>query len=171
MPAAWSAVVYDDDGEDERDDLLEALNANSLPTLLVFDPISGKLLEQNAVHAVQAGGSGDNFVALLNKWRSMIASGDVAGSTAAAAATVQDEKKQCDDPEVPNELHYFVPAPPALICEYFQQQLLSPNLHEALEKVIVKREALEGDEAVDDATTELADSMLGDDTTSTAAAS
>ena len=42
MPSEWRALPFDDDGEDDRDDLMEYLGANSLPTLLVMDPIRGK---------------------------------------------------------------------------------------------------------------------------------
>jgi thiol-disulfide isomerase/thioredoxin len=159
MPNEWSAVPYDEDGEDERDDLLEALNANTLPTLLVFDPVAGVLLEQNAVHAVQAGGSGDNFMSLLEKWRGMIAAGESAGAHSAIA----DEEKKESDPgdSQSNTLHFFVPAPLALICQYFKEQLLSPHLPEALTSVILRREVLpaEGDN-IDNNAMALADSMM-----------
>jgi thiol-disulfide isomerase/thioredoxin len=172
MPASWSAVPYDQDEEDERDDLLEALHANSLPTLLVLDPLTGTLLEKNAVHAVQASGSGDGFAALIDKWRSMAQSGEAAAAAAAVAATTTnnnstsssttanagEETKEDNDDKT--TLKYFIPAPPSLICQYFKERLISPDLPEALKSVILRRHAVVAQE--DEAAKKLADTILGD---------
>lgn len=126
----------------------------------MLDAIKGTVLESNAVHAVQAGGSGANFEALLQQWWGRIVAGASASSSAPTVAVVEEMKQ--DDAntaaaaggstateEKSNELHHFVPAPPALICQYFKEQLLSPDLPEALQKVILRREYLKdsGDEA------------------------
>jgi thiol-disulfide isomerase/thioredoxin len=169
MPASWSAVPYDQDEEDERDDLLEALHANSLPTLLVLDPLTGTVLEKNAVHAVQASGSGDGFAALIDKWRNMAQSGEAAAAAVVAAtttnnnssssttATAGEETKEDNDKTT---LKYFIPAPPLLICQYFKERLISPDLPEALKSVILRRHVVVAQE--DEAAKKLADAILGD---------
>ncbi|KAG7337944.1 thioredoxin-like protein [Nitzschia inconspicua] len=153
MPSHWSAVPFDDDREEERDTLLEALNANSLPTLLVFDPSTGTLLESNAVHAVQAGGP-DGFGALVEKWRNMAQTGAAVGvptTTTTNQKDDDDEKKQHHDDDNNNNnnnmvLKYYIPAPPDLICQYFKERLLSTDLPEALRLVILRREVLDQDD-------------------------
>jgi hypothetical protein len=160
MPSSWSAVPFDEDGEDERDDLLEALHANNLPCLLVFDPIMGTLLEKNAVHDVQACGP-NGFVTLIDQWRARVMSGEsnavlITASERVNTGNAEDEKKeedQLDHDDNNNNNHtlkYFIPTTPTLICQYFKERLLSPNLPEALTAVILRREKIHPNDDDDD---------------------
>ena len=162
MPESWSAIPFDDDGEEERDDLMEALEANSLPTLIVFDPLTGSVVEPNAVMSVQAGGRG-GMEALIQKWRSAVSSGassDAAasnGSANTAPAPTPTGTAAADDASSQEQLNYFIPAPTALICQYFKERLLSPDLPEALSAVVLRREVV--DLADDSSAKTLAESL------------
>jgi thiol-disulfide isomerase/thioredoxin len=157
MPATWSSLVYDEDEDDERDDLLEALNANSLPTLIVFDPLTGTLLNGNAVLEVQAAGK-DEFSTLVEKWKTMIQK----GQSLASVAAVMNETRSIHDSDTtdPYALHYYIPSPPGLICQYFKERLLSPDLPEALAQVIYRRETLDEENDNDLASIQLIDSIV-----------
>ena len=172
MPSEWRAVPFDEDGEDDRDDLMEYLGANSLPTLVVLDPIRGKVLVKNAVMEVQAGGK-EGIEGLIQRWKGMAKGegGDAATATActsgaANAATTanngqkdpnadqnqnndddQDQDDQDDDESLTTTLRYTIPSCPGLICQYFQTQLLSPHLPSALSSIILRRDKADDDPA------------------------
>ena len=161
MPPDWRAVPFDEDGEDDRDDLMEYLGANSLPTLVVLDPIRGKVLVQNAVMEVQAGGK-EGIEDLIQKWKGMAREdgegGEGGDATAAAnvksdaaAAANDGQKDDANDENTDDDesltLRYTLPSSPGLICQYFQTQLLSPNLPSALSSIILRREKADDDTA------------------------
>ena len=162
MPPDWRALPFDEDGEDDRDDLMEYLGANSLPTLLVVDPTRGRVLVQNAVMEVQAGGQA-GIEGLIEKWKG-IAREDGGGSGASAGgadtggpavSNSADQQQQADqsnqddqdDESLPTTLRYTIPSSPGLICQYFQTQLLSPHLPAALSSIILRREKADEDAA------------------------
>lgn len=108
MPTNWRAVPYseeEEDGlaEDDRDDLMEALGAASLPALVVLDPLSGgtggngnnanttttkgaaAVVVPNAVREVQAAGP-EGMARLIGRWKAMAAANRQNSGTGAAAA-------------------------------------------------------------------------------------
>ncbi|KAL7539247.1 hypothetical protein ACHAWF_006350 [Thalassiosira exigua] len=151
MPPTWSALPFDEDGEDERDELIDALGAHRLPCLLVMDPRTGRVVESNAVHAVRAGGS-EGFGALAERWRAKAKAaggGDDSARNASAATDAADRADDDDESDDPDslELTFHVPAPPDLICRYFRERLVSPDLPDALADVVLSREAADSDPA------------------------
>ena len=163
MPPSWRALPFDEDGEDDRDDLMEYLGANSLPTLVVLDPIRGKVLVKNAVMEVQAGGK-EGIEGLIQKWKGMArgeggdapaaASGGEKSDAVATNAKAQDDNDKQDDQDDQDDkesltttLRYTLPSSPGLICQYFQTQLLSPHLPDALSSIILRREKADDDTA------------------------
>ena len=166
MPPEWRALPFDEDGEDDRDDLMERLGARSLPTLVVMDPVGGRVLAQNAVMEVQAGGV-EGIGGLIDKWKGMAAraanssstssnsSGEggapAAATTTTTAAAADDEDNNDDDNNDDDDesltLRYTLPSSPGLICQYFRTQLLSPHLPEALSSIVLRREPADADPA------------------------
>ena len=176
MPQNWRALPYGEDGaegigEDDRDDLMEALGAGSLPTLVVLDPLStntaggdnskgggNRVVVPNAVREVQAAGEA-GMERLIAKWRALAAAnrqngggGGTANAIPVAAATTEASAEQhgdndCDDDEDESSLmlRYSLPdSTPALLCQYFRTQLLSLRLPPSLSTIILRREDLTG---------------------------
>ena len=161
MPPNWRALPFDEDGEDDRDDLMERLGAQSLPTLCVVDPTTGRVVVSNAVMEVQAGGK-EGIGGLIQKWKGMARDGgnsdgsadgnfkSVAAAVAAdanepnTAAAANNNDDDIDEDESLT-LHYTIPSSPGLLCQYFQTQLLSPHLPSALATIILRRDTADDD--------------------------
>lgn len=206
MPSDWRAVPYSEEEEDEglaeddRDDLMEALGAASLPALVVLDPLSGTVsgngnnanttgtkgaamvVVPSAVREVQAAGP-EGMARLIGRWKAMAAAnrrnngagdGTGTGTGAAAARPIQSgsgdvqqhedngdaDHDDGDEDDAPSSLilRYSLPdSTPALLCQYFRTQLLSPRLPPSLSAIILRREDLTGGD--DAAALEFADGL------------
>jgi len=84
---------------------------------------------------------------LIEEWKSQCAAGSdgadgTTGTNTTSSTWNQQQEGHDDQDDDELTLQYFIPAPPALICQYFKERLISPNLPEALSSVILRRESV-----------------------------